>query len=146
MLFGSLYSNAQSAIGLRFGGGAGVGTEVSWQTPFGGNRLEIDGGINSGDKYSRIALSGVYQWVMPIQNSFKWYVGAGASLGIESHDTDYDGKGHDGFGLGATGQIGIEYTFNIPLQLSLDIRPNFWLVQNTYFDINTIALGIRYVY
>lgn len=146
MLFGSMYTNAQSnAIGLRVGAGNGFGTEISYQMPMGGNRLELDLGLNLGDHYSRIGLTGVYQWVMPLEGNFNWYAGVGASLGIWDHDDDFvDNNDNDGFALGAAGQLGIEYNFNIPLQLSLDWRPNFWVIPGTDFDWNGIALGIRY--
>ena len=52
--------------------------------------------------------------------------------------------GTSGTGLFAAGDIGIEYSFDIPLQLSLDFRPeigNNDFTDNTIFDI---AFSIRY--
>lgn len=147
VMFGGFYANAQDhAIGVRFGAGNGFGTEVSYQMPLGANRLELDLGLNLGDNYSRIGLTGVYQWVMPINafpQGFNWYAGVGASLGVWDHDNNVNSD-NDGFALGATGQVGIEYNFNFPLQLSLDWRPNFWVLPGTDFDWNGIALGARF--
>jgi hypothetical protein len=43
------------------------------------------------------------------------------------------------------GQIGLEYNFNIPLQLSLDYRPGFYLVPAGHGGAwEGAALGIRY--
>ncbi len=108
--------NAQvdgKAIGVRFG----YGGEVSYQHPLGNaNRLELDLGVNSWG----LSLNGVYQWVWDLSDlaeGFNWYAGVGGALGI--HDSSY-------FGVGVLGQVGIEYNFNIPLQVSVDYRPGLY--------------------
>ena len=107
-------ANAQdNAIGIRFGGGSGYGAELSYQQGLGGNRLEVDLGLSKNtDNYFH--LTGMYHWVLPISGGFNWYVGPGAQLGYCSNH---------GLGLALGGQIGIEYKFSIPLQISLDIGP-----------------------
>lgn len=119
-------------IGVRFGNAG----EISYQHPLSSNnRLELDLGVGAWS-YGGVYLSGVYQWVWDLSQlapGFNWYAGAGASLGINS-----------GLGLGALGQVGIEYNFNVPIQLSLDWRPTFYLIPGTHFGYDGIALGIRY--
>ena len=119
-----------NALGVRLG----YGGEVSYQHSLGSyNRLEVDAGWNS--KY--LGLAGVYQWVWDLSalgDGFKWYAGVGAVLGIYEDD----------FALGAAGNIGIEYNFNIPLQISLDYRPTFYLIPGTDFCSTGVGLGIRY--
>ena len=128
-------SNAQvdgSAIGLRLGYGA----ELSYQQALSSaNRLELDLGLNSLD-VNAIYLSGVFQWVWDLSalaDGFNWYAGAGAAVGIDN-----------GVGVAALGQLGIEYNFNIPLQLSLDWRPALGIVPAIGFGYQGIALGVRY--
>lgn len=131
---------ADNAIGLRLGGGDGFGTEVSYQRFLGGNnRLEVDLGWRSGDNFDGFKLIGLYQWVWLLDGDFNWYAGVGGGLG--SYDTR--NSGNEAFAV-AAGNIGIEYSFDIPLMLSLDFRPELGfgnINNNLNFDI---ALGIRY--
>lgn len=115
------------AIGIRFG----YGGEISYQHPMGdANRLEFDLGYNYfgtnkvGVVSEGLSLNGVYQWVWDLSelaDGFNWYAGFGGA--VISHSTF--------FGVGALGQVGIEYNFNIPLQLSLDARPAFYILPGT---------------
>lgn len=129
-------ASAQEAVGVRLGGGQGYGAELSWQHGLGGNRLEADLGISSGDSCTRFNLTGIYQWTGEIGSGFGWYGGFGLSLGV--------GNNSD-FALAGVLQGGIEYTLSaIPLQFSLDIRPKLRLLPSTDFRWGDIALGIRY--
>lgn len=120
------------AIGLRFGNGG----EISYLHPLGdANRLELDLGFGSW-AYGGVYLNGAYQWVKDLSalaDGFNWYYGAGAALGI-----------NNGLGLGILGQVGIEYNFNIPIQVSLDWRPTLYLIPGTHFGYDGVALGVRY--
>lgn len=134
--------NAQvdgKAIGLRFGGFDGYGAEVSYQHPLGkANRLEVDLGVN----HYGFGLGGVYQWVWDLSDlapGFNWYAGVGASLG----SYDFNDTKHD-FGIGALGQIGLEYNFNIPLQISVDYRPGIYLIPRIDGLYDGICLSARY--
>jgi len=135
-----LYPNA---LGLRLGDSDGFGAEVSYQRALGdSNRLEFDLGWRSGNDYDGFKLTGLYQWVWRIDGAFNWYAGVGGGLASYSGTNSLDGN--DGTSVFAAGDIGIEYNFDIPLQLSLDFRPEFGsndFTDNTVFDI---ALGIRY--
>ncbi|MBN2165116.1 MAG: hypothetical protein JW717_02450 [Marinilabiliaceae bacterium] len=134
------------AIGMRFGGSNSFGAEISYQRGFtGSNRLEVDLGLRARPYYSSFALTGVYQWVWPIQNSFQWYAGPGAQIGSWSYDDDYKYKGDGGTWLAIMGQIGVEYQFDFPLQLSIDLRPGI-AFGNAYGDIFDLALGVRYTF
>jgi len=140
-------SNAQEtnkAIGVRFA----YGGEISYQHPLGNeHRLEVDLGWNylgtnlAGNYSWGYALNGIYQWVWNIPDladGFNWYAGPGAAI-----------VSHSGFlGVGALGQIGIEYNFKFPLQLSIDYRPGFYLIPGTdnifRTSFNGACLGARY--
>ena len=131
-----------STLGLRFG----YGGEISFQSALGhANRLELDLGLNRwGSNYyynnyyysSGIALTAVYQWVWNLNAlapGFDWYAGLGGTLGSFGST----------LGLGLVGQIGLEYNFTIPLQLSLDYRPAVFFIypHDSYGDT---ALSLRY--
>ena len=133
-----------NAIGLRLGDSNGFGTEISYQRALSDiNRLEFDLGWRSGNNYDGFKLAGLYQWVWNLDGNFNWYVGAGGGLGSYGYDNPaYD----DETFLFAAGDIGIEYSFEIPLQISLDFRPEFGF--GTYTDDLDfdIGLGIRYLF
>jgi opacity protein-like surface antigen len=128
-------ANAQkeeNALGVRLTGGA----EVSYQRYVSdGNRLEFDLGWG----WNTAALSGFYQWVNPITEGLKWYIGPGVSLG------SYSNNGNSGVNLGVGGTIGLEYNFDFPLQLSLDWRPLIYFgTYDNQFGASNVGLGIRY--
>ncbi|SHG33668.1 hypothetical protein SAMN05444483_10951 [Salegentibacter echinorum] len=148
-----LYNQAEAqtisdnALGLRFGGGDGVGAEVSYQRALGmdNNRLEVDFGWRNNSDFDAVKLTGLYQWVWNIEGGFNWYAGVGAGLLSVNAEDYYDDD--DGTYLFVAGDIGIEYSFDIPLMLSLDFRPEFGFFSDN--DVLNefapdIALGVRY--
>lgn len=145
----TMSANAQvvkdHAIGLRFGGGNGFGTEVSYQHGLSDiNRLEFDLGLISQSNYTAWGLTGVYQWVWPLGEGFNWYVGPGAKIGSWDYKSSYTGSGSSGLYLAAAGDIGIEYAWPFGLQLGLDMRPELGLLNHgDSFNFN-LGLGVRY--
>ncbi len=131
-------------LGVRLGGGQGYGAELSTMWGMGGNRLEADLGWASGDHHSSFSLTGVYQWTGEIGSGFGWFAGVGARLAMWSWDNGYN-NGDTDFALALAGQAGLEYNFDaIPIQITLDIRPAFYLIPETSFHWGDIALGLRY--
>ena len=121
------------AIGLR--GGIGV-ANISYQHSMGFDFVEAGVGLWG----SGFSVEGIYN-VMLAQPSWtnkgEWgvYAGGGARVGVGNV-----------FSLGVGGQVGLEYTFWFPLQLSLDIRP---MINVTNLKTNPVdgfypTLGIRY--
>ncbi|WP_431134312.1 hypothetical protein [Psychroserpens mesophilus] len=143
------FSNAQdisdNAIGIRLGDSDGFGAEISYQRALGdNNRLELDLGLRSGSNYDGFKLAGLYQWVWQLDGNFNWYAGAGGGLGSYSFDNVPNGFDDSETFLFLAGDIGIEYNFDIPLQLSIDARPEFGFGDyrdDLDFDI---ALAVRY--
>ena len=138
-------SISENAIGVRVGDSDGLGTEVNYQRAVGdNNRLEFGLGWRSQKYVSAFKLTGLYQWVFPLDGNFNWYVGAGGGVGQVDFDKDFfDNRSNETF-VFAAGDIGIEYNFGIPLMLSLDFRPELGFGDfrdDVDFDI---ALGIRY--
>jgi hypothetical protein len=153
MLVGLAFaSNAQeiskNALGLRLGDNDGFGGEISYQRGLGdNNRLELDLGWRNNDKYDAFKLVGLYQWVWNIEGGFNWYAGFGGGLGSYDNDKNRNNDDYDDSGTFflAAGNLGIEYNFDIPLMLSLDIRPELYFGDDFGNDFGPdIALGIRY--
>jgi len=134
---------SENAIGLRLGDSDGLGAEVSYQRALGdNNRLEADLGWRNGNSYSAMKITGLYQWVFPLNGDFNWYVGAGVGGASFSGNKNSNFDNETGFFV--AGDIGVEYSFDVPLQLSLDFKPeigNNNFTNNTVFDI---AFSIRY--
>ena len=131
---------SKNAIGLRIGDNDGFGGEISYQRHLGAdNRLEFDLGWRNSNEVDAFKLVGLYQWVKPLDGNFNWYIGAGAGIG------SFDAGENDGTFLVLAGDIGIEYNFDIPLLISLDMRPELGFNDNYSDDLDLdIALGIRY--
>ena len=131
------------AIGLRLGSNKGFGSEISYQMKLDSeNRAEFNLGWRSGNSVNAIKLNGLYQWVWPLEQGFNWYAGVGGGLGSFSNNNV---NGNSGTFVFAAGDIGIEYNFDFPLQVSLDLRPE--IGGNGYFENSfgtDIALGLRY--
>lgn len=127
------FANAQqNAIGLKLG----YGVDLSYQRELSSNRLEFNLGLSDFD--GNLAVQGLYQWVWDLSqlaDGFQWYAGAGAGLGL------YD----DDFSLAVLGNVGIEYTFNIPIQLAIDWTPAFRILPgDPHFGAEGFKLGVRY--
>jgi hypothetical protein len=136
---------AKNALGLRLGGGNGYGTEISYQHGLGNiNRLEFDLGLHSGSHYQAWGLAGLYQWVWNIDQGLDWFVGAGGLIGSWNYDNSYAGSNSGGAFLAAAGDIGIEYSFPVGIQLSLDARPALNLLNNGESFNTNVGFGIRY--
>ncbi len=140
---------SEHALGLRLGDSDGFGAEISYQKSVGStNRVEIDFGWRDSRSYDAFKLAGVYQWVLPIEGGFQWYYGVGGGLGSVDFNPNSNNDNPDGgLFIFAAGDIGIEYLFDFPLQLSLDFRPELGILGYGDFSDNfdfDIALGIRY--
>ncbi|MBC7494336.1 MAG: hypothetical protein H7221_04950 [Flavobacterium sp.] len=137
---------SKNALGFRLGSNDGFGGEISYQRKLNtSNRLEFDLGFRNSNDINAFKLAGLYQWVMPIQKNFNWYVGLGGGVGSWSYNKNqYTNSGTFFFGAG---DIGIEYNFDIPLQISLDFRPELYGNSTGYRNSNfgsDIGLGLRY--
>lgn len=142
----SAQHRGNKAIGLRFGGGNGYGAELSFQTPFEGNRLEADLGIGGGKYWHGWTVTALYQWVMNIDGGFNWYLGVGPAIGYwDEKDNYYSNNG--GMYLAASLNAGIEYDFReIPLQLSLDFRPEFGILNRWDSVGGGLGFSVRYCF
>ncbi len=134
-------SISKHALGLRLGDNDGFGGEISYQRALGtSNRLEVDFGWRNSKETDAFKLMGLYQWIWNLDGNFNWYAGGGG--GISFLNSENSTKNN----LILAGNLGIEYGFDIPLLLSLDIRPEIYIgdrIGTRNFGPD-IALGIRY--
>lgn len=158
------------AIGARLG----YNFEASYQHELVTGMLEIDAGFtpfitskgvqftDDGDmiehryRYGRAQLMVLYDWLANITPQLYWYIGAGAGVSWgygDFFDTPhYDKHGrltdYRRLGVPVAAQIGLEYDFDIPLNLSVDWRPAVNLFGLRQGDLTSnllnIAVGVRY--
>lgn len=131
-------ASAQSkALGARFGAGP---LEISYQHWFGDpNFAEVTGGlyfING----SAFQVTGTYNWMLcepdwTDRGNWGVYGGPGVTLGSVSVPVDGNRSGYVTTAMfGIVGQLGIEYTFWFPLQLSVDVRPVILGYANSFYS------------
>ena len=109
------------AIGVRGGLGAGI----SYQHTVGANFIDADLFFGNG-----LNVAGTYNWTLMQPNwtsRGEWgvYAGPGAALGLGIGEVDY-------LNLAVAAEVGLEYTFWFPLQLSVDLRPQLGLVNQAF--------------
>ncbi|MDD6252716.1 MAG: hypothetical protein ACI3ZO_10590 [Candidatus Cryptobacteroides sp.] len=127
------FATAVSAQPKAIGGRLGYGVEASYQHYLGDpNFLEINAGI-WGLSDIGFKATGIYNFVFAQpkwspRGSWAWYAGPGVTLGTAAYN-DKTGK----FFFGIVGQIGLEYEFWFPLQLSADLRPTFGFCDSEFY-------------
>ena len=139
MLFiGIAFANAQE-LGIRFGSFSDNNVAVDAVFDFEGKRIHAN--TSFGENY--LGIEAIYDFVhKPLGNeaNLYWYAGLGASLGMPL-------KSAVDFGLGAVGEIGLEYRFSdAPIVLGADFRPTFILIEKTDFDLGSFGFNVRYVF
>jgi len=134
-----------NALGLRFGGDDGVGLEINYQRVLlQDNRLELGVGWRDRNDGGSIQLVGLYQLLFYLGGDFHAYLGGGGGF----NSTQGDGPNGSSEGLFVSGNAGVEYSFQnseLPLQVSLDIRPRFAF--SSSFDnvwLADFGLSLRY--
>jgi len=144
---------ADNTIGLRLGDSDGFGAELSYQRHIGRyGRGELNIGFRDHRAYDAFKLSGLYQSVFEISGIFNWYYGFGGGAGNVKFDPVPGDLGQavvpeGGLFVFAAGDVGVECNLDMPLLISLDIRPEIGIVGYESFKDNfdfDIALGIRY--
>ena len=135
--FAAAASAQPRALGVRIGNGG----ESRYQHTMGNNFLEVDGGLGLGfDGTFNVGATGIYNFMIAeFGEGFGFYAGPGASVGLGLGEANY-------FGLSAAGMVGIEYNFEIPLQISLDFRQHIGIGFNGHgiWAPSSIGLGLRY--
>lgn len=152
------------ALGGRLGA---TGAEISYQHSFSSEQfLTLDAGLDLGYSISgrlggRVCGAYNFIWATPKwtkKGAWKIYAGPGLTTGwVDDRAVIKNGEERantfaKGFMIAAVGQVGLEYNFPFPLQLSLEIRPSIGIhligSSLSFYDNGFLgfvpALGIRY--
>jgi hypothetical protein len=143
-------STYQSGIGIRMGTGYYDLISASYKTFLGSTpgALELNLGVRPQTYGHRVdvfnlsfSASYQYHFDIPPVPGLKWFIGGGlTTYNSFVKNNDYYDSGF-GFGIFPTG--GADYKFaQIPLDVSLDIRPTIGLVRpNDYYDYFNVSFG-----
>lgn len=140
------------AIGARLGGNI----EFSYQHSLAQGNMMVDltaGVTNVWNNWAHADLTAMFDWVWAIgASNWNWYVGPGVGVGF-NYGRAWNDYGYLPVSLAIGGQIGIEYQFGIPLNISLDWRPMFNVLGFVRGDATaypfynyfySAAIGLRY--
>ena len=97
------------------------------------DRSAVEGIISFGSRFGLGALLEIHN---PLQiEGLSWMYGAGAYLGFEDKKTF----------LGPTGILGLDYKFaDVPINLSLDWKPELDIIPDINFVPDAFALSVRF--
>ena len=127
---GQEYSNA---LGIRLSTAqATINQSVSYRRYLNENTA-IEGLLS----FDPIALGLLYEKIYPLGTpGLQWFFGGGAYVAFKGDNV-----------VGAMGIVGLDYTFQtIPLNLSLDWKPELNIINNVNFQASAVALSVRFVF
>ena len=136
----SLSTKAQSdnfyknAIGVRLGSSVpAIKSGITYKHFIGNNAIE--GIISFGDG---VGICGLYEIHKPLSTeNLQWLVGFGGYVGFNSSTSN----------VGVAGIIGLDYKFNnIPLNLTLDWKPELNIVSKVGFAAEGIGFSARFTF
>lgn len=145
------------SAGIRLGA---TGLDAAYQHTMNANQfiegnIGLDFGYNANGK-AGFKATAIYNfvWARPAwtqQGTWALYAGPGLSLGFVDDMVPYEigdaiqGYYDNGFMLALAGQVGIEYNFDFPLQISIDIRPYFGMhINDGRFRIPNTDTIVKY--
>jgi len=127
---GQQYSNA---LGIRLSTAqATINQSISYRRYLNENTA-IEGLLS----FDPIAVGALYEKIYPLGvPGLQWFFGGGAYVAF---------KGDNVFG--AMGIIGMDYTIpSVPINLSLDWKPELNFINNVNFQASAVALSVRFVF
>jgi hypothetical protein len=135
--------NYKTALGVRLSSAnADVNNSVSFRQ-FITHNTALEGLLSFGDPVAIGVLFEKFKALSPEGLSYFWGGGGYVSFAKTSAAKTSNGN----VGLGGQGVIGLDYKFNnIPLNLSLDWKPELLLVNNINFQPAAIGLSARFVF
>lgn len=108
-------------------------------------RSAIEGLLSFGDP---LAVGAMYEVHRPFSTEgLQWFYGGGGYLGFVKSWNPNKQKNETDANIGAMGVLGLDYKFmNIPLNLSLDWKPELNLVSDIHFEPAAIGFSARFTF
>ncbi len=141
----SFAQDYKTAVGIRLSSNqAIVNNSISFKYFFKEDRA-IEALLSLGDP---LALGALYEVHKPLNaEGLKWFYGGGGYLGFAKTFNAVKERNETIPNFGAQGVIGLDYKFaNIPLNLSLDWKPELNLVEDINFEPAVVGLTARFTF
>lgn len=135
----------RSALGVRLSSSAAmVNNSISFKQ-FISDKTAIEAYFSFGDP---LALGAMLEFHKPLAPSgLRYYYGVGGYLGFVKTTNTTTQKTTTDPNIGAQGVIGLDYKFtNVPLNLSLDWKPELNIVNDINFEPAAIGLTARFTF
>jgi len=125
----------RNAVGIRLGPSAPAVKSGITYKHFLNNNNALEGILSFGDGFT---VCGLYEIHKPLATeNLQWLIGFGAYAGVTNKITN----------VGAAGVVGLDYQFGgIPLNLTLDWKPELNLIEKVGFEGSTVGLSVRYIF
>jgi hypothetical protein len=109
------------------------------------DKMAVEGLLSFGDP---LALGALLELHQPLSSpGLSWYYGGGAYLAFLKKVNTTTQKTSTDPNLGAQGVIGLDYKFtNIPLNISLDWKPELNIVNDINFEPAAIGFTARFTF
>ena len=142
----AMTTNYRTAIGIRLSNNAPVISNAITIKHFLNDKTAIEGFVSFGhDITSFGALGEIHK---PFSTpGLLWYYGGGGYLGFgKEYDVNKDKNVNTTF-FGAQGVVGLDYKFaSIPINISLDWKPELNFVQDINFEPAAIGFSARFTF
>ena len=141
-------SNAQdykTALGVRLSSSAAMVNNSVSIKHFVSPGMAIEGLFSFGDP---LAFGVLLEKHKPLSaEGLQWYYGAGGYLGFVKTYNPNKQRNENNTNFGAQGVIGIDYKFtNIPLNLSIDWKPELNIVSDINFEPSAVGFTARFTF
>lgn len=126
----------KTAVGVRLGPSSPAISPGFTIKHFLDEQHAIEGivGINNG-----IGVCALYEWHQPVSpvEHLQWFAGAGAYAAYKNSSSF----------IGAAGIIGLDYKFpNIPLNISIDWKPELNIIESVGFEASGVGFSARFTF
>jgi hypothetical protein len=123
----------RNAVGIRLGPSVpAVKSGVTFKH-FLANNNALEAIVSFGDGFT---ICGLYEIHKPLAaENLQWFIGFGGYAGFANRVSN----------IGAAGIVGLDYNFaNIPLNITLDWKPEVNIIEQIGFEGTAVGLSIRY--
>lgn len=143
--FAASSQSYKTAVGVRLSSSAAMVNNSISLKHFLNERSAIEALFSFGDP---IALAGLYEVHKPFSTEgLQWFYGGGGYIGFVKTWNPAKNQNETDVNFGAQGVIGLDYKFtNIPLNLSLDWKPELNLISDINFEPAAIGFTVRFTF
>jgi hypothetical protein len=135
----------KTALGVRLSSSNAMVSNAISVKHFLNDKMAVEGLLSFGDP---LALGALIELHQPLSSQgLTWYYGGGAYLAFMKTVNTNTQKTSTDPNFGAQGVIGLDYKFNnIPLNISLDWKPELNIVTDINFEPAAIGLTARFTF